>query len=46
MKAISRRLGVFKFFGRNPKIIRRRLSHVTTTRGTTQATQDEPENKG
>src|ERR1700751_1274246 len=30
MKAISRRLGVFKFCGRNPKIVGRRLTHVTT----------------
>jgi hypothetical protein len=46
MKAISRRLGVFKFFGRNPKIIGRRLTHVTTTRRDTQATQDSPRNMG
>jgi hypothetical protein len=46
MKAISRRLGVFKFFGRNPKIIGRRLTHVTTPRRTSQATQDNPGNTG
>ena len=46
MKAISRRLGVFKFFGRNPKIIRRRLTHVTTPRRPSQATQGNPDNTG
>jgi hypothetical protein len=34
------RLGVFKFCGRNPKIIKRWPPHVTTIRRTAQATQD------
>ena len=40
------RLGVFKFCGRNPKIIKRWPPHVTTPRRAAQATQDDPDNKG
>ena len=46
MKAISRRLGVFKFFGRNPKIIRRRLTHVTTTRRDNTSNPEQPTQHG
>jgi len=46
MKAISRRLDVFKFCERNPKIIERRLSHVTTTRRAAQANRDDTGNMG
>ena len=45
MKATATAL-VFRFCGRNPKIIKRWPSHVTTTRRATQATQDDPDNKG
>jgi hypothetical protein len=45
MKAISRRLGVFKFCGRNPKIIGRRLTHVTTPHRNNSATRDDQETR-
>jgi len=35
-----------RFFRRNPKIIKRWPSHVTTTHRAAQATQDDPDNKG
>ena len=40
------RLASSEFCGRNPKIIKRWPSHVTTTRRTAQATQDDPDNMG
>jgi hypothetical protein len=37
---------ISRFCGRNPKIIKRWPSHVTTTRRTPPATQDDPGNMG
>jgi hypothetical protein len=46
MKAISRRLVVFKFFGRNPKIVGRRLTHVTTPRRDNTSNSGQPRKQG
>jgi hypothetical protein len=46
MKAISRRLGVFKFCGRNPKIIGRRLTHVTTPHRNNSSNSGRPRKHG
>jgi len=46
MKAISRRLGVFRICGTNPKIIRRRLTHVTTPRPANTSNTGRPRKQG